>query len=246
MDFIEHPSPNFDDRPEGITPSLIVLHFTGGTSAEYALDILTDGDRTHKVSAHYMIDEEGRVYRLVDDEKRAWHAGVSFWNGITDVNSASIGIELSNRDRNPYTKEQLSALAILCHELRNRYHIPAQNIIGHSDIAPDRKDDPGYHFPWRDMKDHRIGVVPRVKLRDKFRAEAAANKPKKLKALFRKAGYAGYPELEQLVSAFQQHYTPQVYTQPAPEETPGKATAATVAQLRAVARYNRRHQHKPR
>lgn len=252
MEFIERPSPNFNDRREGTKPSLIILHFTGRKSAEHALKTLTDGERDPPVSSHYMIDEEGRVYRLVDEEKRAWHAGVSHWNGITDVNSASIGIELSNRDRKPYTEKQLDALTALCHDLQNRYDIPAQNIIGHSDIAPDRKDDPGYHFPWRELANDNIGVMPKPKLRDKFRAAALVNKPEKLRELFHQAGYGAYgfgegkpvPTLEQLVKAFQQHYTPDVYTAPALGEQPGQPTPHMVARLRAAARQNRKYQHK--
>lgn len=240
MEIIDRPSPNFDARRGGTQPSLIILHFTGGKSAEYALNILTDGTRENRVSAHYMIDEEGRVYRLVDEDKRAWHAGVSSWRDIEDVNSASIGIELSNRDRNPYTKEQLLALSELCDGIRRRHGIAAHNIIGHSDIAPERKNDPGYHFPWRDVAKDDIGVMPKVRLRDKFGARAAAKKPETLRALFNAAGYGAYG-LEHLVSAFQQHYTPRVYTAPRKGEKPGQPSSAMVARLRAVARYANKH-----
>ncbi|MBI3441248.1 MAG: N-acetylmuramoyl-L-alanine amidase [Proteobacteria bacterium] len=250
MQLIDHPSPNFNNRKDGIQPSLIILHYTGGTSAEYALARLTDAAQENKVSAHYMIDEEGNIYRLVDEDKRAWHAGVSSWNGISDVNSASIGIELSNRGHEPYTRKQLLALAELCDDIMRRHNIQPQDIIGHSDIAPDRKQDPGYHFPWHALARKGIGVIPKPKLRDHFNAASVAKKPKKLKKLFIKAGYgvdatgAGKPTLEQLVSAFQQHYEPHVFTHPGKKEQPGKPTASTVIKLRALARYNKRHGHR--
>src|ERR1035437_470857 len=132
MDFIDCPSPHFNDRPEGMTPSLIVLHFTGWKSFDYALETLTKGRGDHKPSSHYLIREDGVIYRLVNEEKRAWHAGIGFWNGIQDVNAASIGIEISNRDRNDYTPQQLVALTALCHDIQRRYNIPARNVIGHS------------------------------------------------------------------------------------------------------------------
>ena len=240
MNFIDRPSPNFDDRPDGLKPSHIVLHFTGGTSAGYALDKLTDAAAKKRVSAHYVIDEEGRVYRLVAEEKRAWHAGESFWNGLTDVNAVSIGIEISNRDRKDYPPAQLAALTALCHDLQRRYDIPPQNIIGHSDIAPDRRDDPGYHFPWAQLAQKGIGVMPKVKLRDYFHARAIARSPHKLENLFAKAGYKA-ASLEKLVSAFQQHYEPHVFTAPRKGGQPGKPTASTIAKLRAVARANKKH-----
>lgn len=243
MDFVDRPSPNFNERKDGQKPSLIILHFTGGKSPEYALDILTDGNREKKVSAHYMIHEDGTVYRLVDESKRAWHAGVSFWRGIEDVNSASIGIEISNRDRKPYTKEQLVSLAALCHSIQRRHGIPPENVIGHSDIAPGRKDDPGYHFPWRDMARQDIGRWPKPSLRDKFSASASAQRPEVLKALFAQAGYRT-DDLPKTINAFQQHYEPHVFTSPGKGEAPGKATGKTVAKLRALARRHFNSQHR--
>ncbi len=243
--FTDVPSPYFNDRPEGVQPSLVVLHFTGGKSFDYALETLTkaraqeDGS-LRKVSAHYLIREDGAIFRLVDESKRAWHAGVGSWKGSGDVNDISIGIEISNRDRKPYTPEQLAAVTALCHDIQNRYNIPPQNVIGHSDIAPDRKDDPGYHFPWALLAKEGMGVMPQPKLRDYFRAKSIARNPKKLRELFNKAGYKA-ENLEKMVGAFQQHYEPTVYTDPKHGEKPGTATAKTVAKLRAVARYNKKH-----
>lgn len=245
MNFIDTPSPFFDERPEGTVPSLIVLHFTGGQSFDYALETLTKGRNGRQVSAHYLIHEDGRIFRLVDEKKRAWHAGVGQWNDEHDINNVSIGIELSNRDRKPYPAAQLAALADLVHDIRKRYDIPPANVIGHSDLAPARKDDPGYHFPWNDMAKEGVGAMPHVKLRDRFRAAAAADDPDRLRKLLVKAGYSlTGNSLAQLIGAFQQHYTPAVYTAPKDGETPGVATAAMVAKLRAAARQNSRHSQK--
>jgi N-acetylmuramoyl-L-alanine amidase len=257
MNIIDNPSPNFEERRNGEKPSLIILHFTGCESADHALKTLTDPNNPKgRVSAHYMIHEDGTIFRLVDESKKAWHAGAGSWQGRTDdLNSASIGIELSNRrpknadgtlgPPNPYTKEQLASLTALCHDIMRRHKIPAYNIIGHSDIAPDRKQDPGYHFPWRDLAKQGIGVMPKLSsCESSFNAAATAQDERALKSLFARAGYAlgGFgegrpvPTTTQLISAFQQHYEPEIYKKP--NGTPGIATEKTVTMLQAVADLN--------
>lgn len=234
----DRPSPNFDERKDGAKPELIVVHYTSMASAEAALDKLTDP--ISKVSCHYLIDEKGNIYQLVDESKRAWHAGVSSWAGKDDVNSRSIGIEISNRDGLPYTKEQQFALALLCKDLMFRHKIEPQNVIGHSDVAPDRKQDPGEHFPWEKLSKHGIGAWPKPTAADQFNAAAVARSPKKLKQLFNEAGYGvnafgkNKPTLKELVTAFQRHFEPEAFK--GEDAKPGKATAETVARLRAVAR----------
>lgn len=236
----DRPSPNFDERKDGAKPELIVLHYTSMESTEAALEKLTDP--ASKVSCHYLIDEKGNIFQLVDEDKRAWHAGVSSWMGKDDVNSRSIGIEISNRDDQPYTKEQIFSLALLCKDLMFRHKIPAENVVGHSDVAPDRKQDPGAHFPWKKLSRHDIGRWPEPTAADQFNAAAAAKSPKKLKQLFNEAGYGvnafgkNKPTLKELVTAFQRRYEPDVFSNP--DATPGKPTAETVAKLRAVARLN--------
>jgi N-acetylmuramoyl-L-alanine amidase len=232
LKIIEAPSPFFDPRPEGAAVSLIVLHFTGGKSFDYALETLTKGRNGREVSAHYLIREDGAIFRLVAEDKRARHAGVSAWRGKDDVNSRSIGIELSNRDGRPYPPAQLEALAALCGDLRKRYGIPPENIVGHSDVAPDRKDDPGAHFPWKDMAKRGIGVMPKTRLRDHFNLRAL-RQPAALRELFARAGYGG-ADMARVIRAFQQHYAPKEYL-----KAPGKPTRRTVAKLRAVARNSR-------
>jgi N-acetylmuramoyl-L-alanine amidase len=248
MKFIDWPSPNFNERANGEKPSILVIHFTGMRSTADVLERLCDDKREKRVSAHYLIDEAGNIYSLVPEDKRAWHAGISSWNGRQDINSASIGIEISNRQHQPYTPEQLLSLTLLCQDIMARYNIKPENVVGHSDIAPDRKQDPGYHFPWKKMAQHDIGIYPKPTLRDKFNAAAVAKKPEALKKLFKKAGYPtdafgpDKPTLEQLINAFQQRYEQDAFKDP--KKTPGVATKDTVAMLRAVARINSRRQPK--
>lgn len=142
------PSPNFDERAAPV--SMIVLHYTGMVDADAALARLTDPQA--KVSAHYLVDEDGRLVNLVAEDKRAWHAGRSHWRGITDINSASIGIEIVNPGHDhgyrPFPDAQIEALIPLVADIKDRYAITRGNIVGHSDIAPTRKRDPGELFPW--------------------------------------------------------------------------------------------------
>ena len=158
-------SPNFNDRKLPI--SLLVLHYTGMETGEAACARLCD--EAAQVSAHYVLHEDGKIETLVDEDHRAWHAGVSEWNGITDVNSASIGIEIVNGGHNvplpdgslpPYKDAQILALIKLCKEIIDRHEIKPRNIVGHSDIAPGRKEDPGEHFPWTSLAAAGIGLWP--------------------------------------------------------------------------------------
>lgn len=145
---IEAPSPNFDERTLPIT--MIVLHYTGMPDGASAIARLRDPEA--KVSSHYLVAEDGNVLRLVAEEKRAWHAGRSHWRGITDVNSASIGIEIVNPGHEhgyrPFPEPQVDAVIRLVHAIKDRHEITRGNIVGHSDIAPARKRDPGELFPW--------------------------------------------------------------------------------------------------
>lgn len=139
---VSHLSPNFDER----RPNFIILHQTSNDNAARALETLTDPQRN--VSAHYLIGRDGVLFQLVDERQRAWHAGVSRWGGLTDLNSASIGIELDNTGDEAFAEPQLRTLLSLLGELQTRYSIPAANVIAHGDIAPGRKSDPSRHFPW--------------------------------------------------------------------------------------------------
>lgn len=151
LDLIEAPSPNFDARRA--PPDAIVLHYTGMQTGEAALARLRDPDA--RVSAHYMVEEDGRVFRLVPEERRAWHAGRGSWQGETDLNAASIGIEIVNPGHEfgyrDFPAVQIEAVCALLGDIRSRWTIPDARIIAHSDLAPDRKQDPGERFPWKTL-----------------------------------------------------------------------------------------------
>ena len=155
---IETPSPNFDARM--LPVSMIVLHYTGMPNAADAIARLTDAEA--KVSSHYLVAEDGQVMRLVAEENRAWHAGKSHWRQIDDVNSASIGIEIVNPGHEfgyrPFPDAQIEALIPLMADIQARYAITRGNIVGHSDIAPARKQDPGELFPWARLAKVRLAL----------------------------------------------------------------------------------------
>lgn len=148
MEFIETPSPNFDERTLPVT--MAVLHYTGMIDGASAIARLADAET--KVSAHYVVAEDGQVIRMVAEDKRAWHAGRSWWRGISDVNSASIGIEIVNPGHEfgyrPFPEAQVEAVIELLAGIVERHGITRGNVVGHSDVAPARKEDPGELFPW--------------------------------------------------------------------------------------------------
>jgi N-acetylmuramoyl-L-alanine amidase len=148
MDFIDTPSPNFDAR--ALPVSMVVLHYTGMIDGASAIARLADPEA--KVSAHYVVAEDGQVVRMVDEDKRAWHAGRSWWRGTSDVNSASIGIEIVNPGHEfgyrPFPEAQIEAVIELLAGIMERHSITRGNVVGHSDVAPARKEDPGELFPW--------------------------------------------------------------------------------------------------
>jgi N-acetylmuramoyl-L-alanine amidase len=155
---IDTPSPNFDERTSPV--SMIVLHYTGMEDAASAISWLANPES--KVSAHYVITEDGQVVRMVAEDKRAWHAGLSHWRGVTGVNSASVGIEIVNPGHalgyRPFPDQQIDALIPLMQEIKDRHGITRGNIVGHSDIAPTRKQDPGELFPWGKLARLRLAL----------------------------------------------------------------------------------------
>jgi N-acetylmuramoyl-L-alanine amidase len=146
------PSPNFDER----RPNFVILHQTTNDDAERALRTLTDPLK--KVSAHYLVGRDGAIVQLVDERARAWHAGESSWGGLTDLNSASIGVELDNNGEEFFPDAQIAALLPLLADLKARYRIPAANFLGHGDVAPGRKVDPSRHFPWKRLAEQGFGL----------------------------------------------------------------------------------------
>ena len=158
LTIIDAPSPNFDARTK--VPDMIVLHYTGMQTGEAALARLCDPEA--KVSSHYLVEEDGRIFRLVAEERRAWHAGVSFWKGEEGVNHASIGIEIVNPGHEfgyrAFPEAQVAAVIALVADIRTRWEIEDSRIIGHSDVAPARKQDPGELFPWKRLAEAGHGV----------------------------------------------------------------------------------------
>lgn len=163
MRIIDAPSPNHDARAPGAAVTHLVLHYTGMESGAAALDRLRD--RAANVSSHYLVEEDGTIFRMVPEARRAWHAGISFWRGRTGLNNSSIGIEIVNPGHEwgyrAFPPAQMSAVSALSLAIIFRHGIRARDVVGHSDIAPDRKNDPGELFDWRWLATQGVGVWPR-------------------------------------------------------------------------------------
>lgn len=203
MNIVDRPSPNSAPRADGSVVDILVLHYTE-LPLQDSLDILSDDKREGRVSAHYVLAEDGTVYRLVPEERIAWHAGRSSWRGREALNGSSIGIEIVNLhgDRHDYPPRQIAALIELCRDILARHPaIEPRNVVGHSDIAPQRKIDPGRRFPWKTLADAGIGLWPR-----------AGGRPLDgdLHAALQRYGYpppVAVPPRE-IVKAFQRHFRP--------------------------------------
>jgi len=210
---VDRPSPNFNDRRNDTAIDMLVLHYTGMPTGEAALDRLCDP--AAQVSAHYLIDEDGTIYRMVPEEKRAWHAGRAIWRGERDINSRSIGIELANPGHQfiyrDFPAPQMASLAALATEILGRHPIPPRNVVGHSDIAPDRKLDPGERFDWQGLAGQGIGLWPLAP------QEIDGN----LLELLNEYGYDA--STRHVIPAFQRHFRP--------EKIDGIADAGTLAVL---------------
>ncbi len=153
------PSPSFSERKDNRRPDMILLHYTGMPDANAALERLrTLGS---EVSAHYFVFEDGRIVQMVQESRRAWHAGRAVWAAETDINSCSIGIEIANPGHEhgylDFPRRQIAAVTALCRSIQKRNTIPAMRVLGHSDVAPSRKQDPGEKFPWRTLYDSGVG-----------------------------------------------------------------------------------------
>lgn len=223
MRVIAAPSPNFDARAQPV--DMLILHYTGMPSGAAALARLRDPQA--RVSAHYLVEEDGRVFALVEEGMRAWHAGVSHWRGAAGLNGRSIGIEIVNPGHEhgyrPFPVFQMLAVAELCLEVLGRHPIPARNVVGHSDVAPDRKEDPGELFDWEGLAGQGVGLWPA--------APAAPASPEAVPALLAGIGYRADLPLPVLLTAFQRHWRPERVDGEADEETRGllRAVAALMA-----------------
>jgi len=208
-------SPNFDDRPAAAPVDMLVIHYTGMASAESALDRLCDP--VAKVSAHYVVDEDGAVAPLVSEDKRAWHAGAAFWRGGTDINARSIGIELVNPGHEfgyrDFPDVQMAALTDLAIDILARHPIPARNVVGHSDVAPMRKTDPGERFDWTGLAAAGVGLWPDGA--EPFKADEGQ--------VLEWLETFGYDTTDgpQAITAFQRHFRPQTIDGRADGQTAG-------------------------
>ncbi len=189
------PSPNFGPRRDGAVPSLIVIHYTAMADAQSALDRLCDPET--EVSAHYLIASDGTLHSLVAEDQRAWHAGAGSWGPLTDINSNSIGIELDNDGFSPFSDALMTSLEALLDGLMDRWAIPAPRIIGHSDMAPGRKTDPGPRFDWR-----------RLALGDRSLWPDAGDPGEDFRASLTRFGYPENADDAALVQAFRDRFRP--------------------------------------
>lgn len=229
-----HPSPNCGERKQSKKPSILVLHYTGMETAKAALDWLCA--RESEVSSHYLIDEDGAIVQLVPEAARAWHAGQSSWRGETDINSASIGIEIVNPGHElgyrAFPAVQIEAVTALSRDIASRHGIEPRNIVAHSDIAPTRKRDPGELFPWDQLAENDVGYwIPPVAIREGNAIFEGANGEivAALQGMLQVYGYGievsgDYCALTTAcVTAFQRHFRP--------ARVDGHADVSTVATL---------------
>jgi N-acetylmuramoyl-L-alanine amidase len=237
LETIAAPSPNFDVRKA--LPDMVILHYTGMQSGEAALARLRDPQA--KVSSHYLVEEDGRVFTLVAEERRAWHAGHSFWRGDTDINAVSIGIEIVNPGHEfgyrPFPDIQIDAVIALLEDIRSRWEIDDARILGHSDVAPARKDDPGELFPWKRLAEHGHGYwfEPPAAPGDPLAEGAEGLGVFALQAGLTRLGYDNAPSGQydaattHNVRAFQRHWVQSRFD--------GIADGATRARLMALLRF---------
>jgi N-acetylmuramoyl-L-alanine amidase len=230
-------SPNHGPRRGHASPNCLILHYTGMPTGEAALDLLVDP--ASEVSAHYLIWEDGRIDQLVAEDRRAWHAGKAFWKGESDLNSASIGIEIVNAGHNggspSFPERQIASTIALARDLGSRFPIAPERVLAHSDVAPSRKRDPGEAFPWEDLWRGGVGHwVPPAPLAGPplLLPEVEGPPVRALQAMLALYGYGVefsgvYDRLTRaVVMAFQRHFRP--------ERVDGEADASTIATLKAL------------
>ena len=213
MEVVNYTSPNFGERAPGLSVNLLLIHYTGMKTCDQALQRLCDPSAG--VSSHYLISETGSIYKLVDEAHRAWHAGVSFWQGETDINSLSIGIELVNPGHDngyqPFPEKQMLSLIHLCGGILQRHNIPQRRVLGHSDVSPGRKRDPGELFDWRRLAASGVGYWPREKKFPLFcNSNSIVDWQSKLKRLGYNIEASGIcdSKSKSVVTAFQRHWVP--------------------------------------
>jgi len=207
-------SPNFDQRPKGAKIDKVILHYTGMPTRQEAIDKLCDDGKTAKlygrVSSHYVIAEDGTVYALVDEEDRAWHAGVSYWRGQSSLNDSSIGIELVNPGHDhgyrDFPHEQMESLVALMQAIMRRHPIKQEFILAHSDVAPSRKMDPGEKFNWKYLAKQGVGVWPKPADEDYAKARVYLSSPSVLRGALTRFGYNPEVGLPVVCRALNHHF----------------------------------------
>lgn len=232
---IHHPSPNFGPRPVGQQVQLVVLHYTGMRSGAVALQRLCDPQA--QVSAHYLIEEDGRLFQLVAEDQRAWHAGVAGWRGCTNVNDISIGIELVNPGHEfgyrAFPDVQINSLLALLADIKARHRLTSRDFVGHSDVAPGRKQDPGELFPWAALAQHGFGDMPAhsPNFSDTSLVDVTPEQSVVLGHQFAAIGYAldGNQPSSELIAAFQRRWR-----QSAISGRLDKGTLAALAEVAAL------------
>jgi N-acetylmuramoyl-L-alanine amidase len=226
---VERPSPNFDNRHSAV--SFLIFHYTAMSTAEEALQRLCDP--AAKVSAHYLVDEGGVVYRLVPEDKSAWHAGLSYWGGLRNLNGSSVGIEIANPGDRPFPAAQMGAVTELSRAILTRHRIPAHHVLGHSDIAPDRKIDPGPRFNWSALATSGVGLWPTPTGED-YETSAIWRQREVRQAL---TAYGYSPELDytKVVTSFQLHFRQELFN--SVQGAPGQVDAETKARLSWLVRH---------
>jgi N-acetylmuramoyl-L-alanine amidase len=233
LDVIDAPSPNFNARTA--PPDMVVLHYTGMATGEAALERLRDP--TSEVSAHWLIEEDGRVFALVPEERRAWHAGKAIWKAERDVNGRSIGVELVNPGHEhgyrPFPAAQIEALCALLDAIRDRWTIPDGRILAHSDVAPERKTDPGELFPWKTLAErgHGLWAEPAASPGEPLGLGDEGVGVWALQAGLTRLGYDSAPSgrfdahTQTIVTAFQRHWRPEAVDGVADGETRARLVA---------------------
>ncbi len=227
-------SPKYESRADGINPYILLMHYTGMESGQAAIDRLTDPESG--VNVHYIVEENGKIHESVPENKRAWHAGVSFWQGEEDINSASIGIEVVNPGHEfgyvGFPQDQMDAVLKLSQDIQKRHDI--HFVLGHSDVAPERKQDPGERFDWEFLAKNGIGDWPLPMPEDYKAAEVAAVNDFEAEKLFNELGYNPMAAFQDIVTAFQRHYYPSAFQ----NDTQGQIDQETIARLIALINKN--------
>jgi N-acetylmuramoyl-L-alanine amidase len=209
---ISRPSPNHGPRPENVPVDILLVHYTGMPTGGEALERLCDPDA--QVSAHYLIGEDGTVFSLVPEDRRAWHAGAGYWRGDRDINSRSVGVELVNPGHEwgyrPFPPAQMAAFAALARGIMDRHGISPHRVLAHSDVAPARKEDPGELFDWKGLAAQGIGFWPTPSAQDDGPGHAVAEAQDLLARFGYEAESNGVlnPQTRVTATAFQRHFIP--------------------------------------